>query len=176
MEYWVGYNNMHHLWRGIKNGSCITFQPYIIRGTEIGLQECGDDIFLCYRIASPNLLCGCGGYRGWFYISHTLDYTRVGLITNFHNNIHGGISNLFRYSYVPIYVHNEPLIHTGSDMWGVKSQSDGQKYPKNILLVVYNCEQKGYLLVWYLCQKGIDIIHEMRAVNTGASSYLQGAP
>ena len=34
-------------------------------------------------------------------------------------------------------------------------------------------DDKGKLLIWDLCKKGIDSIHNMWAVNTDVSSYFQ---
>ena len=58
-------------------------------------------------------------------------------------------------------------------MWGTKTQMEGQKVTKNTRLVYEDSLQKLDLLIQDPWKKGMDSIHDMRIVNTGAPSYLQ---
>ena len=73
---------------------------------------------------------------------------------------------------MPLHVHDEPLVQNSRDMWGVKSQTDGKFQTNNPMLAPEDYKQNGDLLIQNLWYKGTDIIHNMHAMNTDASSYL----
>ena len=65
-----------------------------INGTELGLQELIDYIFLCYGIDPPDLPSHCDDCGLAFSICHALDCKKGGLITTRHNKIRDGVADL----------------------------------------------------------------------------------
>ena len=55
-----------------------------------------------------------------------------------HNKLRGGVSNLTRKAFTPLYVYYNHLIHTDRAIWGAKAHSDGPQQPENSPLVPYD--------------------------------------
>ena len=76
-------------------------------------------------------------------------------------------------SFTPSYVHNNHLLHTGNRLLGAKARMYNKKHTRTTLLFLKDSKYNVKLFIQYLCQKGIDAIHNIHTMNTGASSYLQ---
>ena len=59
--------------RTTKTGACLTLQPSTVNGTELGVQEWQEALFLRYVLDSPDLPHYCEGCNATFSICHTLD-------------------------------------------------------------------------------------------------------
>ena len=67
---------------GTKTGVWLTMLPSTVNGTELGVHEWRDTIFLRYSIDTPDLTYHCGGCNSALYICHGLEYKKGSLITN----------------------------------------------------------------------------------------------
>ena len=68
--------------------------PSTVVGTDLGVQEWRDFLFLRYDIEPPNLPSHCDGCGEAFIICHALDRKKGGLITAHHNEIRDGVADL----------------------------------------------------------------------------------
>ena len=71
--------------RGTNTGAWLTMLPSTVNGKELGDQEWGNSLFICYIIEPPDLPSHCYGYNSKFSIFDSLDFNNGGLITNHHN-------------------------------------------------------------------------------------------
>ena len=69
-------------------------QPSTVNGTELGLQEWRDALFLRYSLEPPDVPTYCDGCNAKFTIYHALDCKRGGLVTARHNEIQDGVADL----------------------------------------------------------------------------------
>ena len=106
------------------------------------LQQVQGDIFYCPRTQLKN----------------------SGLVMTQKNTLCYGVANLFRKYFMPLNLHNNPLIHTVCSMQGVRAQP------------VSHLRGGAPAYFWYLWQNWMDIIQDMHAVNTDSSYYLQRSP
>ena len=146
-------------------GAWLSVLPCAVHGTELGAQEWRDSLFLRYGINTSDLpkhFYGCGVA---FDIYHALDCNKGGLIAQHHNNICDGFADLAKKSFTPTYVRDYPKIYTrcavrggNKNMKWSPSQDEG--------------ELKGGTLVRDIWTQGMDSIHDMRTMNTDATSYL----
>ena len=87
--------------------------PSTVDGTELGVQDWRDSLFLCYGTETPDLPYHCDGCGAAFTICHALDCKKGGLITAGHNELRYGFANLADKAFTPAHVHNDPKIFTG---------------------------------------------------------------
>ena len=80
-----------------------------------------------------------------------------------HNKLCDGVSDLAIKAFTPMHVHDDPKIYTGRAVQGGKDKLKG--YPSKDV-----GEPKGDLLIRDLWKQGTDSIHNMRVVNTDATS------
>ena len=85
-----------------------------------------------------------------------------------HNKLRDGVANLVSNAFTPTYFLCNK-IYTGRNVRGGKEKLKGS--PSK-----YEGELKGGLLIRDLCTKGMDIIHDMRVMNTDATSYQSKSP
>ena len=92
-----------------------------------------------------------------------------GLIKTHNNELHDGVADLASKAFAPTHVRDDPKIYTGCAVRRGKYKLKG--YPsKNV------GELKGGLLIRGLWMQGTDSIHDMRVVNTDATSYQSKSP
>ena len=80
--------------RAAKTGAWLTVLPSKVNGTELGPQEWRDYFCLCYGLEPPDLPKFCDGCQARFWISHSLDCKKGGLITARHNEICDRVADL----------------------------------------------------------------------------------
>ena len=80
-----------------------------------------------------------------------------------HNDLCDGVSDLVIKAFTPMHVHDDPKIYTGRAVQGGKDKLKG--HPSKDV-----GELKGDLLIRDLWTQGTDSIHNMRVVNTDATS------
>ena len=83
-----------------------------INGTELGVQEWIDSLFMCYGIKPPDLPSHCEGCGAAFSIYHALDFKKGSLVTSCHNELRDGVANLSGKSFTPAHVCDDPKIFT----------------------------------------------------------------
>ena len=129
-----------------KTGAWITRFYATVIGTELGAQEWCDTLFLLYSVETPSLPHQFDGYNNRLSICHALDCNNGFLITTCHNDLCDGVYDPAGKYFTPLYVHDNPLIHTGRAVYEGKAQHAG--YPhNNSPLDTESLEQKGYLLI-----------------------------
>ena len=84
-----------------------------MNGTEVGVQEWSDAIFLRYGLDPPDLLKYRDGCNAKFTICHALDCKRGGLVTAHHNELWDGVADLSSKAFTPSHVRDDPLIFAG---------------------------------------------------------------
>ena len=161
-----------------KTGAWLTVQPYTSNGTELGSQEWCDALFLRYGLKTPDLPTHCDGCQAKFYISHTLDCQKGGLVMARHNKIRDRVADLAGKAFTPSHVRDEPFIYSGRAVKRTEVTSAGAGGNKNHTVVQLPevTEQKGDLLIRDLCQQGNGNIHDMRVVNTDAPTHRTKDP
>ena len=107
-----------------------------------------------------------------------LDRNKSNVVTTRHNELHEGVTNLSRNFFTLSHVRVVPFIHIGCANKSVKPHPAshmraGFPSPKTPPVVYKYSGEKYDLLIWYLCQRGVDSIHNMWVVNNDASSYPQ---
>ena len=140
-----------------------------INGTELGAQEWRGSLFLRCGIEPPDLPEHCDGCGTAFDISHALDCKKGGLVTARHNDLRDGVADLASKAFTSTYVHDDPKIYTVHAMHGGKDKLKGSSSQDVGKL-------KGGLLIRDLWIQGTDSIHDMRVVNTDATSYQSKSP
>ena len=161
-----------------KTGACLTVQPPIVNGTELGGQEWHDTLFLRYGLEPPDLLMYCDGCQAKFSISHALDFKKGGLVMARHNELRDGIADLAGKTFTPSHVRNDPLIYSGRAVKRTKAAPDrsGGTSTQSEVQPSEVREQKGDLLIRDLWQQGTDSVHDMRVVNTDALTHRKKDP
>ena len=96
-------------------------------------------------------------------ICQTLDCKKGEIITARHNNLCDGDSNLESKDFTPPHVHDDPIIYTGCVVCRGNDKLKG--YPSN-----YELKLKGGILIRDLRTQGTESIHNMRVMNTDATS------
>ena len=74
-----------------------------------------------YVINPPDLPEHFYGYGAALSICHTLNCKKGGLITERHNKLSGGVSNLASKAFTPMNIHEDPKIFTGRVVRGGKA-------------------------------------------------------
>ena len=138
------------LWWGSNTGAWIIFQPSRFNGDDLGSREYNGNIFLYYEIDPLDLPKICDSCGAQFSISNTLGYKKVGIVATNHIYLCDGVSKLTRKSFTPLYVHEDPLIHTGHVMRVVKANWASNLQPNNPLLFSEDSKHKVDLLLWNL--------------------------
>ena len=77
-----------------QTGAWLPVIPSIVNGTELGVQEWRDSLFMRYGIKPPDLMSHCYGCGVDFSIYHALDYNKGSLITVYHEKLCDGVANL----------------------------------------------------------------------------------
>ena len=88
--------------------------PLNVNGTELGVQEWRDSLFLLYGINPPDLPPHCDGCGEAFSICRALEFQKCGLIMARHNELHDGFPDLVGEAFTPAHMRNDPKIFTGS--------------------------------------------------------------
>ena len=124
-----------------------------------------------YVLEPPDLTKLCDGCNPTLSILYALDQKNGELVTERHNNLYDRVIDLTGKSFTPTHVRNGLLIYAGCAVKYSKDNLEGYKHspPSHIL---YEIEQKGYILIYDIRKKGNDIVHDMRAMNTDAKSYV----
>ena len=138
-------------------------------------------MLLIYGIRPPEFPLICDGCRSEKSISNVLDYKRVSVIMNLHNELHDGVANPAKKAFIPLHVRNNPLTHKGSTMQSVKAKTAGQmrlSEPSlnNPPMYKEYCGVKVDPPTQDLWYKRTYITHDIRVVNTDAYFYLQRYP
>ena len=98
------------LQRATKTGVWQTVQPSMVNGTELGVQEWLDSLFLRYGLDPPDLPHYCDSCNAKFSICHALDCKRGGLVAARHNELRYGVADLSGKAFAPSHVRYKPLI------------------------------------------------------------------
>ena len=99
----------------------------------------GFPLLFLYRIP-PDLPEHCNGCGTKFYICHTLDCKKGGLVTVHHNELRDGFVDLASKYFNPKHILDDPKIYTGCAMRGEKDTL--KEYPSN-----NEGDLNGYLLI-----------------------------
>ena len=91
----------------------LELQTSTVNGTDLGLQEWRDDLFMRYGLETPDLPKYCDGCNSKFTICHSLDCKRSGLVTARHNELRDGVADLSGKAFTTSHVRNDPLIFAG---------------------------------------------------------------
>ena len=106
-----------------------------------------------------------------FSICHALNFKKDGISSACHNELRDGVANLSSKGFTPTHVRDDNKIFTGCAVRGCKSESKVKgELPK------YKGETKGYLIIRDLWMQGVDIINNMRVMNTNAVSHQPKTP
>ena len=100
-------------------------QPSKVNGTELGVQEWQDALFLKYGLDPPDLTIFCEGCNGTFSICHSLDCKKGSLVTAWNNDISDEVADLTGKAFTSMHVHNDPLIFTSCAAQRLKAHPDG---------------------------------------------------
>ena len=153
-------------------------QPSTVNRTELGAQEWRDALFLWYGFEPPDLPSHCDGCQAKFSISHALDCKKGGLVTARHNKLRDGVADLSGKAFTPFHVRDNPFIYSGRAVKRTKAAPSGAggtiKHAEVQTPEV--TEQKGDLFIRYLCQQGIESVHDMRFMNTDAQKHRKKDP
>ena len=103
-------------------------------------------------------------------ICHALDCKKSGLITNCHNELHDGVSDLTGRAFTPSHVRDDLCIHPCSNVWEGKAQPMASPN-NNLPVATENSDQKGELIIRDLWNRETDIICDMRVVNIDTISH-----
>ena len=90
--------------------------PLTVNGTELGVQEFQDALFLIYCLDPPDITRLCDGCNAAFSICHSLDCKKGGLVTARHNELCDRVADLAGKYFTPTHVRNSPLIFAGRAM------------------------------------------------------------
>ena len=93
-----------------KMGAWLTVHLSTVNGTELGVQEWQDALFLRYGLDPPYLPHHCDGCIIKFPICQALDFRRGGLVTARHNELHDGVAELASKLFAPSNVRDDSLI------------------------------------------------------------------
>ena len=85
---------------------------------ELGAQEWRDSLFLRYGINPPDLPSHYNGCGAGLSIYHYLDCNKCGLITECHNELCYGVSDLAGKAFTPAHMRDDPKIFTGCAVQG----------------------------------------------------------
>ena len=153
-----------------KTGAWLTAQPSTVNGTELGVQEWWDDLFLRYGLEPPDPPQYCDSCNTNFSIWNALDWKWGGLITAGHNDFHDKVAEMAGKYFTPTHVRDDPLIFAGCATKRPKAKPARYK-AKSTTPQLDATEQKGDLLLSDLWQNGIDSVHDMRVLNTDTKSH-----
>ena len=98
---------------------------------------------------------------------------------NKHNELRDRVADLAGKAFTPAHVRDDPLIYSGRAMSRTKPKPAGSNLTKTTDKTTAEpevTEQKGDVLIRDLWQQGTDSVHDMRAVNTDALSYVSKSP
>ena len=146
-----------------------------VNKTDLGDQDWRYALFLCYGIDHLYLPTHCDSCNSKFSIYYALDCKKGGLITNRHNDLRFGVSDLTGKDFTPLYVHDNPLIHPGFSIREVKVHPMESPH-NNSLASTENSYQKGDLLIRKLWYRAMDIIHKMCVMRTDNLSHRSKSP
>ena len=96
---------------GRKDRAWLTVLPSTVNGTELGVQEWRDALFLRYGLEPLDLPSNCDVCDAKFSISHALDCKKGGLVTARHNELRDGVADLAGKAFTPAHVLDDPLIY-----------------------------------------------------------------
>ena len=120
-----------------------------VNGTELGVQEWRDFLFLRYVPEPPDLHKYCDGCNAKFTICHALDCNRGGLIKASHNELRDGVADLDGKTFTASHMCDDPRIFTGCTVKRAKAKPsrNSNSADQDGLLPPEAMEQKGYLLI-----------------------------
>ena len=96
-----------------------------MNGTDLGVQEWRDALFLKYGLDPRDLRNYCDGCNAKFTICHALDFKRIGLVTECHNDLRYRVADLASKSFTPSHVSDDPFIFACCAMKRSKDNSAG---------------------------------------------------
>ena len=102
-----------------RTGAWLSVIPSTVNGTELGVQEWRESLFLCYIINPPDMPFHCDGCLVSFSICHSLEFQKGGLIMVRNNDLRDGVADLARKAFTPVYVRDDPKIFTGRAVHGL---------------------------------------------------------
>ena len=124
-------------------------QPSTVNGTELGVQEWHDALFLRYSLDPPDLTTYCDGCNSKFTICHALDCKRGGLVMARHNELRDGVADLAGKAFSPSHVRDDPFIFSGRAINRLKAKPVGasDKTERDRAPPTEATEQKGDPLI-----------------------------
>ena len=99
--------------RVTKTEAWMTVQPYRVNGTELGLQEWCDALFLQYGLETPDIPKYCDSCNAEFTIFRALNCKRGVLVTARHNELRDGVADLAGKAVTPYHMRDDTLIFAG---------------------------------------------------------------
>ena len=146
-----------------------------MNGIEMGYHKWNDTLFLRYSKDTLDLPTYCAGWNTKYFICHTLDCKKGGLITTRHTKLRDGVTDLTGKSFTHLHVRDNTLINQGHAVQEGKAHTAG--YPtKNPPGTTEELDQKGETLICDLWKRVTDSIHNMRFLSTGALSNWKKSP
>ena len=106
-------------------GAWLLVLPSTKNGTEIGVQEWRNPIFLRYDINPPDLPDYCNECGVEFPICYSLNCKKGGLTTECYNKLRNGFSDLTSKAFTPPHVCDDSKIYTGRAVHGGKGKLKG---------------------------------------------------
>ena len=103
----------------------MSFLPSTVNGIKLGAQECRYSLFLHYGINLLDLPDHCNGCGATFYICHTLECNKGGLIMARHNELGDGFADLTSKYFNRTHVPDDPKIYTVHAVHGGKENIKG---------------------------------------------------
>ena len=91
---WAPVLHARRLQQPTKTRAWLKVQLSTVYGTEMGVQEWRDTLFLRYGLEPPDLPTHYIGCQAKFSISHALDCKTGGLVTERHNELRDRVSDL----------------------------------------------------------------------------------
>ena len=67
-----------------------------VNGKELNTQEWKQSLFLCYCVDPQDPPSFCNGYGVNFYVSHTIECKKSGLVSTYHINLRDEVAYLAR--------------------------------------------------------------------------------
>ena len=105
-----------HLRQATKTGKWMMVQSSTVNRMELGAQYWLDALFLQYGLDLPYLSKFCDGCNATFYMFHSLDCKKGGLVTARHTYLCDRVTDWDGKAFTPIFVHDDPLIIAGRAM------------------------------------------------------------
>ena len=126
------FEGARRLRQATKMGAWLMVHPSMVNGTELGVQEWQDALFLQYGLDPPYLPHYCNGCSTTFSICHALNYNWGVFVMARHNKLRDRVADLARKSFKPNHVRNDPLIITGCAGKRPKEKTTRSKSMKSI--------------------------------------------